>query len=310
MPQTIYMVTPSLNAAETIDDTIWSILSQRGAGNIRYHIQDGGSTDGTIEKLQTWEKRCPALSELLKTKIEFTFDVAPDIGLYDAISTAFNALDIPREAFMGWLGADDILLPGCFQTIWELRQNIPEIRWLKGFATIVSENGTIIHIKDRHHPQRLIAAGLCDLKHWWAIQQESCFWEKSLFDEAGGLDATFHLAGDWDLWRRFAAFTPVVHIARQMGAFRIRDGQKSRIGSSDRNMYSNYWAEIDRCIPHSVRDATLRSLLVEPEAIVHYPCAVYGKHGKWYLSLQQANLNHIGNTTYQFYYRDNMELSF
>lgn len=75
-------------------------------------------------------------------------------------------------------------------------------------------------------------------------------------------------------------------------------------------MYSNYWAEIDRCIPHSVRDATLRSLLVEPEAIVHYPCAVYGKHGKWYLSLQQANLNHIGNTTYQFYYRDNMELSF
>ena len=53
MPQTIYMVTPSLNAAETIDDTIWSILSQRGAGNIRYHIQDGGSTDGTIVKLQT-----------------------------------------------------------------------------------------------------------------------------------------------------------------------------------------------------------------------------------------------------------------
>ena len=147
MPQTIYMVTPSLNAAETIDDTIWSILSQRGAGNIRYHIQDGGSTDGTIEKLQTWEKRCPALSELLQTKIEFTFDVAPDIGLYDAISTAFNALDIPREAFMGWLGADDILLPGCFQTIWELRQNIPEIRWLKGFATIVSE-------KWNYHPHK------------------------------------------------------------------------------------------------------------------------------------------------------------
>jgi len=50
------IVTPCLDAARYIDETIFSVLSQAGPFRIRYHVQDGGSTDGTLEKLARWRR--------------------------------------------------------------------------------------------------------------------------------------------------------------------------------------------------------------------------------------------------------------
>jgi glycosyltransferase involved in cell wall biosynthesis len=38
---TLYVVTPCLNAAATIDRTIQSIVTQAGRFHLHYHIQDG-----------------------------------------------------------------------------------------------------------------------------------------------------------------------------------------------------------------------------------------------------------------------------
>jgi len=53
MTKTVYVVTPCMNAAETIDRTIMSVVSQAGDVKIRFHVQDGGSTDGTQALLET-----------------------------------------------------------------------------------------------------------------------------------------------------------------------------------------------------------------------------------------------------------------
>ncbi len=50
----LFIVTPSRNAVATIDQTILSVVSQAGNFAIRYHIQDGGSTDGTLERIAEW----------------------------------------------------------------------------------------------------------------------------------------------------------------------------------------------------------------------------------------------------------------
>ena len=57
MTPTVYVVTPSFNAAAPIDRTIASVLSQAGDFRIRYHVQDGGSTDGTLERIAVWNAR-------------------------------------------------------------------------------------------------------------------------------------------------------------------------------------------------------------------------------------------------------------
>jgi len=51
----IYVVTPAFNAVQTINRTINSVISQSGDFTIHYHVQDGGSTDGTVALLQQWQ---------------------------------------------------------------------------------------------------------------------------------------------------------------------------------------------------------------------------------------------------------------
>ena len=57
MQTDLFITTPVLNAAATIDQTIQSVVSQAGPVRIRYHVQDGGSSDGTWERILQWQAR-------------------------------------------------------------------------------------------------------------------------------------------------------------------------------------------------------------------------------------------------------------
>ncbi|WP_371357657.1 tetratricopeptide repeat protein, partial [Hydrocoleum sp. CS-953] len=83
---TFFVVTPCLNAVATIDETIKSVISQSGDFWIQYHVQDGGSTDGTVERLQYWEGVLSAgSSDLQCGGVDFSWVREPDEGMYDAV---------------------------------------------------------------------------------------------------------------------------------------------------------------------------------------------------------------------------------
>ncbi|MGI6656840.1 MAG: glycosyltransferase [Desulfobulbus sp.] len=50
----IYIITPCLNSSETIEHTIYSVFNQRCNFSVHYHVQDGGSSDGTQKKLENF----------------------------------------------------------------------------------------------------------------------------------------------------------------------------------------------------------------------------------------------------------------
>src|SRR5262249_6385422 len=88
-------------------------------------------------------------------------------------------------------------------------------------------------------PRKAIAAGLFDGRHAPPfIQQEGTFWRASLWEAAGGVDPRFRLAGDFDLWRRFAAHADLVVADSVFGCWRGRGGQLSADKAA-------YHAEID-----------------------------------------------------------------
>jgi hypothetical protein len=247
-----YIVTPVLNAVATIDRTIWSIVSQAGDLDIHYHVQDGGSADGTLERLRHWSGRLEKGAGALSARVTFTFASEPDDGMYAAISRGFARMKIPASAFMGWCNADDILWPGALGSVGRLGEQLPEVEWVIGWPTWIDLQGRLITIDRKpRFPRAVLAAGLADGYHWPFVQQESTFWRKRLLDGAGGINGAMRLAGDWDLWMRFAQLTRLVHVQRQLGAFCVRPGQQT----SD---LAPYRAEIDRVLPRAQRQRGLR----------------------------------------------------
>ena len=89
-------------------------------------------------------------------------------------------------------------------------------------------------------PRKAIDAGIFDGRFAgpYFIQQEGTFWRSTLWKKAGGLDANFRLAGDFDLWRRFAKQSELVVVDTILGCFRFRTGQLS-------TNLARYQAEID-----------------------------------------------------------------
>ena len=70
------IVTPCLNAARFISQTIESVLAQ-DYPNIEYLVMDGGSTDGTMEVVKRYEGR-------------LRWHSGPDSGTADAINRGFQ----------------------------------------------------------------------------------------------------------------------------------------------------------------------------------------------------------------------------
>lgn len=250
---TVYITTPVLNAVSTIDRTIMSIVTQPGPFRIRYHVQDGGSTDGTLEILQAWQRRLATPSPLMRCQgIDFSYTSKADAGLYDAVAKAFARLDPPEGAFMGWLNADDVLLGNALSTICLAQDSA--IEWLGGATYVIDEKDCTFLAGLWNYPRDVIRVGGCDGHLWPALQQVGQFFRKRLWDAAGGFAPGLRLAADWDLWRRFAAFAPMVQAPWPLAASRKRPGQLSE------RFHADYQAEVEAAQPAHLRGALMSEL--------------------------------------------------
>jgi glycosyltransferase involved in cell wall biosynthesis len=232
------IVTPVLNGEKFLDQTILSVVSQAGPFTIRYHIQDGGSKDTTLKLLAAWKSRLARDFPVFCEGIEFSFASEPDRGLYDAVNRGFAACG--DSDAMAWINADDRFEPGAFATAVEMFRGFPDIEWLTGRPTTIAESGTLLNISPIiAFPRKAIAAGIFDGRFARPfIEQEATFWRSRLWQKTGGADPNFKLAGDFDLWRRFARHTDLVIVNTILGCFRMRSGQLS-------TDMARYHAEID-----------------------------------------------------------------
>lgn len=90
----ISIITASYNSADTIEQTISSVLAQRYV-DIEHVVIDGGSTDGTIDILEKYKDgRLKWISE-------------PDHGITDAFC---KGLSLAEGEYIVFLGADDALV--------------------------------------------------------------------------------------------------------------------------------------------------------------------------------------------------------
>jgi len=237
------IVTPCLNAARFIDETIFSVLSQAGPFRIRYHVQDGGSTDGTLEKLDCWRRVLEAGLPSSCERIDFTYASEKDGGLFDAVNRGFAVCG--EGDALSWINADDRYQPAAFVVVAEILRKFHNVRWVTGSTSTIAETGFDKggYTGRRLYPRKAIQAGIYDQRvfPFSFIQQEGTFWTQELWRKAGGLQSHLRLAGDYDLWRRLSIHAELVVVDRVLGCFRMREGRLSQnLGA--------YYGEIDRLL--------------------------------------------------------------
>jgi glycosyltransferase involved in cell wall biosynthesis len=258
------IVTPCLNAVDTIDRTIQSVVSQAGDFSINYHIQDGGSADGTVARLRHWEKELSKPNPHVQCRgVSFTWSSKADQGVYNAILKGFGIMNMALTDFMTWINGDDILLPDALATITTIAADHPEIEWIGSPAFIIDRDGNKIGGGPNLTPSAVIREGLCDGRdfHWRHLQQEGMFFKKSLWLKAMHVLQSYKLAGDWALWREFALHAEYYQSGKPLGAFRKRDGQLSI------TMRDEYNAEVEAALSMEKRDNAFQRLYVQRDAL-------------------------------------------
>jgi len=213
-------VTPSFNDAAFLEAAIGSVVSQ-GYPNLEYVVVDGGSTDGSVEILEANEH---ALDRWVSE---------PDSGQYDAVQKGFES---STGEIMCWLNANDLYFPWAFDTVASIMSTLPEVRWLTTLNPARWDvHGRCIGVTPLAGSSReafldgAFAPWEARSNSAW-IQQESTFWRRDLWEEAGGnVDRGLRLAGDFELWTRFYDHAELYGTPALLGGYREHERRPSRV---------------------------------------------------------------------------------
>jgi glycosyltransferase involved in cell wall biosynthesis len=218
----ISIVTPNFNYGHLVETTIRSILAQEYP-NLEYIVIDDGSTDDSVQVIG---KHKGQLAH---------FEHQANQGQYATINKGFARAT--GEIF-GWINSDDIYLPWTLRAVGAIFRQFPEIDWITGVPASI-QDGVVHYVKAlKPFPQEMIRCGVFHGGEGGAgfIQQESCFWRRSLWEKAGSLRTTLKYAADFELWTRFAKHAELYAVSTLLGGFTNRGGENRSIANRERYM--------------------------------------------------------------------------
>lgn len=159
----ISLVTPCRNGARWLERTLASALDQ-GYPALEYRVQDGASTDATAAILARYRDRLSGV------------DSQPDRGQAEAINRGFAGTS---GEVMGWLNADDLLLPGALACVGRYLARNPDVDVVYGHRILIDEDDREIGrwVLPRHDDGVLRLADF--------VPQETLFWRRGLWERTG-----------------------------------------------------------------------------------------------------------------------------
>ena len=219
----ISIVTAVFNRVDTITDALRSVETQ-SYQNVEHIIQDGGSKDGTLDKIRQFD----ASSTHLVSE--------PDTGIYDAINKGISRAsgDIIGLMHSDDFFADDLVL----QKIAEAFRD-PEVDGVYGDLDYVSSSNTDKIVRRwRSGPYR---ADL--LKRGWMPPHPTLYLRREVFDHWGLYDTSMSIAADYEAMLRYlvsgeirVAYIPKVLVKMRVGGESNRS--LSRILQKSREDYT------------------------------------------------------------------------
>ncbi len=183
MPLLISIVTATYNRHTTVRDSIESLAGQTYT-NYEHIIQDGGSTDGTLDVVS-------ALADARTRLVS-----APDGGIYDALN---KGIERSTGDVVGLVHSDDFFAADTvLEKVARAFQN-PAVDGVYGDLQYITPS----------EPRRIVRhwrAGpysRAKLKHGWMPPHPTLFLRRDVFEKWGYYDTSYRIAADYDAMLRW-----------------------------------------------------------------------------------------------------------
>ena len=182
---TISVVTVTFNAAATVEMAVKSVLSQQGDFSLDYHIVDGGSTDGTLDILQTHKEHISEISS------------GPDGGLYDAMN---RGVARAKGDIIGILNADDAYADP--QVIADVLKTFKKT----GADGVYADLDYVDEATATEVTRQWKSGVPGDFRKGWMPPHPTLFVKRSLYEQHGLFNLQLRSAADYELMLRFFHF--------------------------------------------------------------------------------------------------------
>jgi len=177
----VSVITISYNSAETIEETIISVINQ-DYGNIEYNIIDGGSKDNTLEIINKYKS---SISNIISEK---------DNGIYDAMN---KGVKISTGDIIGILNSDDIYKD--MNVISDIVSNIKEKDAI--YADLVYVDRLNINKVNRYWRSGKYKKSA--FLYGWMPPHPTFFVKRNCYKKYGLYNTTLKSASDYELMLRF-----------------------------------------------------------------------------------------------------------
>lgn len=219
---------PCFNPGPFLEPAIASVLTQPEC--LELIVADGGSTDGSVERLR----------ELARTDPRLRVVSEPDQGPADALNKAFCRA---RGTLIGWLNADDLYAPGALARAVAALAAHPEWLMVYGEGEEFDEHTGL----RRPYPTLPPMVGLAGFGSHCFICQPSVVFRRAMAILLGPFNTELRTAFDFDYWlRAFASFPrrigylPHLQAFTRLHAHTITAGQRAEVALEATTLLGRY----------------------------------------------------------------------
>jgi glycosyltransferase involved in cell wall biosynthesis len=201
----VSIVVPSYNHERYLPEAIDSVLAQ-DYPSIELIVIDDGSTDGSRAVLERYGDR-------------FHWETQPNQG---QVATLNRAWLMSKGDILGYLSADDVLMPGAVSAAVACLESHPDaVLAYCDFNLIDPHSAVVRRVRTPEFDYREMLTGMV------CPPGPGAFFRRSAFEKAGTWHTGFRQMLDYEYWLRLGLHGRFVRIPRVLAAYRVHPGSQS-----------------------------------------------------------------------------------
>ena len=207
----ISIVIPSFNKVRFIEETLQSIFKQEYS-DLEVIIQDGGSTDGTVNVIKRFAKKDSGIK----------WESEKDNGQLEAIN---KGLKKAIGEVVTYINADDVYKKGALLTVGKYFSKNPDTLWLAGRGDVIDEGGREISRLVTGYKNLLLAINrypLLLVVNY--LMQPSVFLARGAYEKYGPFTGSQVGVMEYELWLKLGRVKMPAVLDSYLSSFRLAGG--------------------------------------------------------------------------------------